>query len=114
MVRLLPMAQMDWNSSLDFACRLVLKRYGKVCKIARSIDGKTADDVIHQLRIHCKKLRYLMEFFSPLFPENEIKTLIKSLKVLQDNLGNFNDYSVQQKFLRHVLDAEMAILAGIN
>lgn len=98
--------------SLDFACRLVLQRYGKVCKIARSIDGNTEDKVIHQLRIHCKKLRYLMEFFSPLFQESDIKTLIKSLKILQDNLGNFNDYSVQQQFLRHVLDEEMTSFGG--
>ncbi|MGW8193826.1 MAG: CHAD domain-containing protein [Desulforhopalus sp.] len=41
--------------------------------------------------------------FSPLFVASEIKSLIKSLKVLQDNLGRFNDYSVQQKFLRKLL-----------
>ena len=40
-----------------------------------------------------------MEFFTPLFHRNKIKTLIKSLKVLQDNLGRFNDYSVQQESL---------------
>ncbi len=72
----------------------------------------TEDEVVHQLRINCKKLRYLMEFFAPLFPENEIKTLIKALKLLQDNLGNFNDYSVQQIFLRQVLNEKMVIFGG--
>ncbi len=100
------------ENSLDFACRLILKRYNKVCKIARSIDEKTEDGTIHQLRINCKKLRYLMEFFGPLFPEKEIKTLIKSLKLLQDNLGNFNDYVVQQTFLRQVLSQKMSYFAG--
>ncbi len=95
------------ENSLAFACRLIFKRYNKVCKIARDIDAQTEDSVVHQLRINCKKLRYLMEFFSPLFPEEEIKTLIKALKLLQDNLGNFNDYSVQQKFLRHILSEKM-------
>ncbi|MGB3223324.1 MAG: CHAD domain-containing protein [Desulforhopalus sp.] len=96
------------ENSLLFACSLVKKRYEKVCKIARSIDSETKDEVIHKLRINCKKLRYLMEFFTPLFPENEIKSLVKSLKILQTNLGDFNDYSVQQLFLRQVLNEKMA------
>jgi CHAD domain-containing protein len=104
-----PRAEED---SLAFACRVVLNRYVKVCKIARSINDKTADEVIHELRINCKKLRYLMEFFSPLFPEGQIKALIKSLKLLQDNLGNFNDYSVQQTFLRQVLSEKMTDFSG--
>jgi CHAD domain-containing protein len=103
---------MGEEKSLVFACRSILKRYGKVCKIARSIDENTEDAVIHQLRINCKKLRYLMEFFSPLFPGNEVKTLINSLKLLQDNLGKFNDYSVQQKFLRQVLNDKMHDFGG--
>ena len=99
-----PQAQ---EKSLPFACRLIFKRYDKVCKIARDIDSQTEDSAIHQLRINCKKLRYLMEFFAPLFPEEQMQTLVKALKLLQDNLGNFNDYSVQQTFLRHILSDKM-------
>ncbi|MBU1568896.1 MAG: CHAD domain-containing protein [Proteobacteria bacterium] len=95
-------------SSLTFARRLILKRYRKVCKTGRDLDETTPDQVIHQLRIHCKKLRYLMEFFAPLFPSGEIKKLIRSLKLLQDNLGNFNDYSVQQQFLEKMLASDIA------
>jgi len=89
--------------SLSFARRLIMKRYRKVCKTGRALDETTPDESIHQLRIHCKKLRYLMEFFAPLFPAAEIKQLIRALKLLQDNLGNFNDYSVQQQFLEKLL-----------
>src|SRR5690606_37080071 len=46
--------------------------------------------------IQCKKLRYLMEFFGPMFPAKPFKKLLSSLKKLQENLGLFNDYSVQQ------------------
>jgi len=95
------------EKSLVFASGLILKRYGKVCKIARSIDEETADEVVHQLRINCKKLRYLMEFFAPLFAKDDMKRLLKALKSLQDNLGNFNDYSVQQIFLRQILSEKM-------
>ncbi len=89
-----------------FACTLISKRYRKVCSIARTIDDNTPDEVVHNLRIHCKKLRYLMEFFTPIFAR-EIKGLIKSLKVLQDNLGRFNDYSVQQESLAAFLDQNL-------
>ncbi len=86
-----------------FACRLILKRYKKICRIARRITAETPDETVHKLRIHCKKLRYLMEFFVPFFDRKKIRALIKSLKVLQDNLGRFNDYSVQQIFLADFL-----------
>ncbi len=33
-----------------------------------SLFETTPDQSIHELRIRCKKLRYLMEFFAPLFP----------------------------------------------
>ncbi len=89
----------------QFGCSAILKRYNKVCRIARTIDSSTPDDTVHELRIHCKKLRYLMEFFTPLFDSKEIKTLIKSLKILQDNLGKFNDFSVQQVSLADFLSS---------
>jgi CHAD domain-containing protein len=94
-----PLAQ---EKTLALACRLILKRYRKVCRTARDIDENTPDPLLHRLRIHCKKLRYLMEFFTPLFPAEEIRQLVKALKNLQDNLGRFNDYSVQQHFLAEV------------
>ncbi|ANT59607.1 metal-binding protein [Salipiger sp. CCB-MM3] len=93
----------------DFACKLIWKRYRKICTIAEAIDDATPDHEVHELRIHCKKLRYLMEFFGPLFPAGPFKKLIKPLKRLQDNLGLFNDYSVQQgsliDFLRRLEDS---------
>ncbi|MBW8190247.1 CHAD domain-containing protein [Neiella marina] len=87
----------------SYAQTLIWKRYQKVCKIARAIDAQTPDEQIHELRIDCKKLRYLMEFFAPLFAAKSIKALIKSLKVLQETLGLFNDYSVQQESLQAYL-----------
>lgn len=84
----------------DFASKLIWKRYRKICRIAAGIDADTPDEEVHQLRIHCKKLRYLMEFFGPVFPKSAFRSLLKPLKRLQDNLGLFNDYSVQQESLR--------------
>ncbi|PHR85561.1 MAG: metal-binding protein [Colwellia sp.] len=89
-----------------YATSLIWKCYRKVCKIARSIDENTPDEEVHELRIQCKKLRYLIEFFSTLFDKKEITIIIKSLKVLQNTLGLFNDYSVQQDSLKAFIDAQ--------
>lgn len=91
------------RESKHYASQLIWKRYRKVCDIAVNIHADTPDEEVHELRIQCKKLRYLMEFFSQFYPKKSIKTLIKSLKVLQDNLGRFNDYSVQQESLQEYL-----------
>ena len=41
-----------------------------------------------------------MEFFQSLYPAKKIKELIKALKELQDNLGDFNDYHVHIGILK--------------
>ncbi|WP_170133891.1 CHAD domain-containing protein [Palleronia aestuarii] len=83
----------------DLAQRLIWARYRKICAIAGAIDAATPDAEVHRLRIHCKKLRYLMEFFAPFFPADKIDPLVRSLKKLQDTLGTFNDCAVQQAAL---------------
>ncbi len=57
---------------------------------------------MHELRKSCKKLRYLMEFFQSLYPEDEVRTLVKVLKRLLDNLGDFQDAAVQADHLREL------------
>ena len=56
---------------------------------------------LHELRLDCKKLRYLLEFLRSLYPSGQIERLIKSLKGLQDVLGQFQDTESQA---RAVLD----------
>ena len=41
-----------------------------------------------------------MEFFACLFPKNEIKSLIRTLKLLQENLGDFQDLEVHAQSMR--------------
>lgn len=83
----------------DYASERIWERYRKVRKISAGITASTPDERIHELRIHGKKLRYLMEFFAPVFPQAQFDPLLKSLKAIQDELGLFNDYSVQQDSL---------------
>ncbi len=63
--------------------------------------GSPAEEM-HELRKSCKKLRYLMEFFQSLYPGDDIGGAIKLLKVLLDNLGNFQDLAVQADHLREL------------
>ncbi len=101
---LLAAGPQSYDPANQFARRLIWKRYKNVCAVAGKITADTPDDDVHDLRIQCKKLRYAMEFFVPLFPENLIKQRIKDLKQLQDNLGRFNDYVVQQHALQEFLN----------
>lgn len=61
-----------------------------------AIDDTTPAEALHALRIECKKFRYLLEFFRSLYPADDIAAFIRELKRVQDNLGDFNDYEVQQ------------------
>ena len=82
------------------ASKRIWRMYKRVIKAGRAIrvDGPAED--MHELRKDCKKLRYLIEFFQGIYPKKELKDLIKALKVLLDNLGEFQDLEVQADKLR--------------
>ena len=83
----------------EVAAKAIKKRLQRILKDGAAIGPKSPDDALHRLRIQAKKLRYLLEFYRSLFPESKINPLVKALKRLQDNLGSFNDLSVQQLML---------------
>jgi CHAD domain-containing protein len=85
------------------ACSSIKKAWKKVLRHGRQIKRQATDKELHTLRINCKKLRYLLEFFSSVFPRDTIAPAIKQLKELQDNLGSFVDYTVQIQFLHERL-----------
>ncbi len=88
---------------VELAREIIFRKYKKVMKDGSSIKRSSPDEDLHRLRIQCKKLRYTLEFFTSLFLADEINLAIKQLKKLQDNLGTFNDLSVQQDMLRDYL-----------
>lgn len=73
----------------------IWKAYKKVMKRGSAITHRCPDEKLHRLRISCKKLRYLMDFFQCLYPKGKFKSMLKTLKGLQDVLGDFQDLSVQ-------------------
>ncbi len=84
---------------LEMARRLVRKRFRKTLSAGGKITPGSQAQELHALRIQCKKLRYPLEFFSSLFPEEDMDLLIGLLKQVQDHLGRYNDIHVQQRIL---------------
>ena len=64
-------------------------------KRGAGIGIKPPATLLHRLRIDGKKLRYLLEFYSDLYPRSTITRFIRELKQLQEILGDFNDTEVQ-------------------
>jgi len=88
----------------DLARKKISRKYRRIVKDGNLILENTKDEMLHRLRIHCKELRYLLEFFECLFPRKEIHVFIRQLKKLQDMLGAFNDFGVQEKYLAEVAE----------
>lgn len=88
---------------LEVASRQTWKVYRRVLTKGEAIDASSPDRDLHRLRIEAKKLRYLMELFRSLYPE-QIGAQIKALKRLQDLLGDLNDDSVQEAMLREIAE----------
>jgi CHAD domain-containing protein len=96
----------------EVASERIWRSYRRVRSRGRAIKPSTPAEALHRLRIDCKKLRYLLEFFRSLYDAEEIDLLVKALKRLQDNLGDFNDYEVQQLNLREFAD-EMSLTGTV-
>lgn len=89
----------------DLAGKIIHKRLRRILRDGRKIHAESQDLELHQLRIQCKKLRYSLEFFASLYDAKHMKRFIRQLKMLQNNLGEFNDLSVQQGMLTTYLAA---------
>jgi CHAD domain-containing protein len=69
-------------------------------KVGAPIDETSPAEALHELRKKGKELRYLLEFFSALFPGNVIKPMVRTLKALQNTLGRHQDREVQATMIR--------------
>jgi CHAD domain-containing protein len=74
--------------------------YKRIVRRGRKLGPQAPAEDLHQLRIDCKKLRYLLEFSRSLFPEQELDPTVKRLKGLQENLGELNDLEMQRAALK--------------
>lgn len=92
----------------EFADRVQWKTFRDILRQGRAIGRKSPDEALHELRKQCKKFRYLMEFFQSMYSKKSMKSAIKELKQLQDQLGLFQDQCVQIDTLEAFLSDDIA------
>jgi len=95
----------------ELAGTRIAKVHRRMVTMGGAIDDDTPAAALHELRKQGKELRYLLEFFAPLYPPAVVKPMVASLKGLQDVLGRFQDREVQAELLRSLGD-EVAALDG--
>lgn len=76
------------KSSSNVSRKCIQKAFYKIIEIAPAIDPKADDKTLHRLRISVKKLRYICEFFQPIF---SLRSSIAKMKKIQDILGEHQD-----------------------
>lgn len=81
-----------------FARETLNKRLKKIQAVAAHADKLTVPER-HELRIAVKKLRYGLEFLSPVLPDKRTQRASAALKRLQDSLGHLNDLDVAERTL---------------
>jgi CHAD domain-containing protein len=95
----------------DVAGERIARVYKRMVKMGARIDDDSPAEALHDLRKKGKELRYLLEFFAPIYPSDIVKPMVGSLKGLQDVLGRFQDREIQADLLRSLGD-EVAALEG--
>jgi triphosphatase len=75
--------------------------YGRV-RAYETVLAWASIEAIHALRIECKRLRYLLEFFSEALGRGAAEA-IEALVALQDHTGELHDADVTIGLLRHFL-----------
>jgi CHAD domain-containing protein len=86
--------------------------YRRMVKLGRRIDDDTPPEALHDLRKKGKELRYLLEFFACLYPDQVVAPAVRSLKSLQDTLGRFQDRQVQALLINSLGDDVRALDDG--
>jgi len=74
----------------------------RILKAGRTITAETPSEILHRLRIRCKRLRYACESLSDLYGKPAAK-LARRLAALQDALGAYQDAVAAQTLIEHAL-----------
>ncbi len=93
------------------ASKRILSSYERLCTEGAAINKKSPAEDLHELRKTAKRLRYLLESFGPLFPDDEVEAISKPLRHLQKVLGEFQDGDIQAEQLLQLAGAAAIPLA---
>ncbi|MEM7442600.1 MAG: CYTH and CHAD domain-containing protein [Pseudomonadota bacterium] len=93
-----PMVEWLDRPMVDLADKLLHKRLRAVLKRGRGFKGLPEAER-HEVRIATKKLRYAVDFCSPLYEARSTKSFFKQLKRLQTLLGHLQDQAMAASVL---------------
>lgn len=80
------------------ARRILAVRIDEVHAFDEAVRDPARVAELHDLRIACKRLRYLLEIFAVAFP-NDLGPFVEEVRDLQDLLGDIHDRDVQGPLL---------------
>lgn len=62
-------------------------------------NNSAAEEAVHDMRVASRRLRASLEVFAAVFPKSSFRAMLKSVKLLADNLGEIRDVDVLVKRL---------------
>jgi CHAD domain-containing protein len=95
----LAMPELPGPPTHDAAAALARSAYRRIVKAAASVSEQTHPDELHRLRRRCKRMRYLLDAYAPVFSPTPHRQVLSALKRLQDCLGEIQDVDVQRRQL---------------
>ena len=72
---------------------MLSRRLKRVAAAGEGLDG-LAPELLHDVRLLAKRLRYAAEIFAPLWPGKATRRFLERLAALQQELGMLNDGAV--------------------
>lgn len=94
----------------ELADRCIARAHRRIVKPGAAINTASPAESLHDLRKRGKELRYVLEAFGDLYPAKPRGSLLRELRLLQGNLGEFQDCQVQALALHKMADELLARL----
>ena len=89
------------------ALKVIHALHHKICAHAEHF-SQLEDEEKHRVRKQVKQLRYSIEFLASLLDAKALKTYLKKLKAVQENLGHYNDLVVADALFQQAPEPEVA------
>jgi len=94
-----------------YSSEALAKQWKKVLKYGKRLEELTIPER-HEMRKAMKKMRYGIEFFGCLYPQDTVKPFLKRMKKLQDIFGYLNDVAMAEQLpAKCKVEGENAIAA---
>jgi CHAD domain-containing protein len=111
-------ASMATRALVEIVSQRAWRLSQRLARCARDIDDETPPERLHEVRIHAKKLRYLVDIAPSFYETADLTRITGALKKVQRALGDYNDARIQETRLLECArnlsgdrDAGSAILA---